>query len=147
MGEDEDFVGCLAGNLRAAARVATRLYDARLAGSGLRIGQVALLAQLRRQPGVSTSRLAQLLAIERSTVVRDVQVLERLGLVISEPNPHDRRGRQVSLTPQGHQRLAAAAPEWRSAQDLMRARLGSRSMGQLVTLAQQVVAHGDAETR
>jgi DNA-binding MarR family transcriptional regulator len=147
MGGGGDFVGCLAGNLRAAARVATRLYDARLAGSGLRIGQVALLAQLRRQPGVSTSRLAQLLAIERSAVVRDVQVLERMGLVISEPNPQDRRGRQLSLTPQGHQRLAAAAPEWRSAQDLMRARLGSRSMGQLVTLAQQVVAHGDAETR
>ena len=62
---EEDFVGCLAGNLRAAARVATRLYDARLAGSGLRIGQVALLAQLRRHPRSSTTRLAQLLAIEQ----------------------------------------------------------------------------------
>ena len=108
---------------------------------------MALLAQIRGQPGVSTSRLAQLLAIERSTVVRDVQVLERMGLVISEPNPQDRRGRQLALTRQGNQRLAAAAPEWRSSQDLMRARLGSRSMDELVTLAQQLVAHGDAEDR
>ena len=107
---------------------------------------MALLAQIRGQPGVSTSRLAQLLAIERSTVARDVQVLERMGLVISEPNPQDRRGRQLALTRQGNQRLAAA-PEWRSAQDLMRARLGSRSMDELVTLAQQLVAHGDAEDR
>jgi DNA-binding MarR family transcriptional regulator len=146
MGGDEDFAGCLAGNLRAAARVATRLYDARLAGSGLRVGQVALLAQIRRHPRSSTSRLAQLLAIERSTVVRDVQVLARMGLVISEPNPQDRRGRQVSLTPQGNQRLAAAAPGWRSAQELMRARLGSRSMDELVTLAQQVLGHGKEES-
>jgi hypothetical protein len=62
---DEDFVGCLAGNLRAAARVATRRYDARLAGVGLRIGQVALLAQVRRHGPLSASRLADLLAIER----------------------------------------------------------------------------------
>jgi hypothetical protein len=33
-------------------------------GSGLRIGQVALLAQLRRHGPLSTSQLAELLAIE-----------------------------------------------------------------------------------
>ncbi len=141
----EDFVGCLAGNLRAAARAATRLYDARLANAGLRIGQVALLAQIRRQPEVSTSRLAELLSIERSTVVRDIQVLERMGLVVSEPNPRDRRGRHLSLTRQGAQRLAAAAPEWRAAQELLRRRLGSRSVDELVALAQQVVTHCDEE--
>ena len=141
---DEDFVGCLAGNLRAAARAATRLYDARLAGSGLRIGQVALLAQLRQGP-LSTSQLAALLSIERSTAVRDVQVLERMGLVAGQPDATDRRSRQLFLTAQGEQRLAAAAPAWRSAQELMRSRLGGQEMTELVTLAQLVVAGGHAE--
>jgi DNA-binding MarR family transcriptional regulator len=144
---DEDFVGCLAGNLRAAARVATRLYDARLASAGLRIGQVALLAQIRRQPGVSTSRLAELLSIERSTVVRDIQVLERMGLVVSEPNPRDRRGRHLSLTPRGSSGWPRPHPEWRSAQELLRRRLGGRSMDELVALAQLVVTHCDEEIR
>lgn len=142
---DEDFTGCLAGNLRAAARVATRLYDARLAGSGMRIGQVALLAQLRRHGPLSTSQLAELLSIERSTAVRDVQVLERMGLVAGQPDATDRRSRQLSLTAQGEQRLAAAAPAWRSAQDLMRSRLGGQEMTELVTLAQRVVARSHAE--
>jgi DNA-binding MarR family transcriptional regulator len=142
---DEDFIGCLAGNLRAAARVATRIYDARLAGSGLRIGQVALLAQLRRHGPLSTSQLAQLLDIERSTAVRDVQLLERMGLVAGQPDTTDRRSRQLFLTAQGEQRLAAAAPAWRSAQERMRSRLGGQEMTELVTLAQLVVAHSDAE--
>ena len=145
MRADEDFAGCLAGNLRAAARVATRLYDARLAGVGLRIGQVALLAQICRHAPLSTSRLAELLSIERSTVVRDVQVLERMGLVASRPNPRDRRSRDLSLTPRGAQRLDAAAPEWRAAQASMRSQLGDRSMAELVTLAQLVVSHREAE--
>ena len=142
---DEDFVGCLAGNLRAAARVATRLYDAQLVGSGLRIGQVALLAQIRRHAPLSTSRLAELLSIERSAVVRDVQVLERMSLVCSAPNPRDRRARHLRLTPEGERRLAAAAPQWRTAQELMVGRLGSRSMAELVSLAQLVVACCEAE--
>ena len=143
---DEDFIGCLAGNLRAAARVATRLYDARLAGSGLRIGQVALLAQLRRHSRLSTSQLAQLLAIERSTAVRDVQLLERMGLVAGQPDLTDRRSRQLYLTTQGEQRLAAAAPAWQSAQELMRSRLGGQEMTELVDLAQLVVTHSETES-
>jgi DNA-binding MarR family transcriptional regulator len=145
MRTDEDFIGCLAGNLRAAARVATRLYDARLAGSGLRIGQVALLAQLRRHGRLSTSELAEFLAIERSTAVRDVQVLERMGLVAGQPDATDRRSRQLSVTAQGEQRLAAAAPAWRSAQERMRSRLGGQEVIELVTLAQLVVARSQME--
>ena len=38
-----DFVGCLAGNLRAAARVVTRAYDAALRPHGVRITQIAIL--------------------------------------------------------------------------------------------------------
>jgi DNA-binding MarR family transcriptional regulator len=145
MATDGDFIGCLAGNLRAAARVATRLYDARLAGSGLRIGQVALLAQLRRHGPLSTSQLAELVAVERSTAVRDVQLLERKGLVTGQPDATDQRRRQLFLTAQGEQRLAAAAPAWRSAQEHMRSRLGGQEMTELVTLAHLVVARSDAE--
>jgi DNA-binding MarR family transcriptional regulator len=142
---DEDFIGCLAGNLRAAARVATRLYDAQLAGSGLRVGQVALLAQLRRHGPLSTSQLAELLSIERSTAVRDVHVLERKGLVAGQPDATDRRSRQLFLTAQGEQRLAAAAPAWRSAQELLRNRLGGQEMTALVTLAQLVITRSHTE--
>jgi DNA-binding MarR family transcriptional regulator len=94
---------------------------------------------------LSTSQLAELLSIERSTAVRDVQVLERMGLVAGQPDATDRRSRQLSLTAQGEQRLAAAAPAWRSAQDLMRSRLGGQEMTELVTLAQRVVARSHAE--
>src|SRR4029453_17022013 len=126
MPTDEGFIGCLAGNLRAAARVATRIYDARLAGSGLRIGQVALLAPLPRHGPLSTSQRAELLSIERSTAVRDVQVLERMGLVAGQPDATDRRRRQLLLTAQGGQRLAAAPPAWGGAPEVVAGRIGGR---------------------
>jgi DNA-binding MarR family transcriptional regulator len=94
---------------------------------------------------LSTSQLAELLSIERSTAVRDVQVLERMGLVAGQPDPTDRRSRQLCLTAHGKQRLAAAAPAWRSAQELMRSRLGGQEMTELVTLAQLVVGRSHAE--
>ena len=63
--ESEDFAGCLAGNLRAASRLATRRYDAELRESGLRITQVAILAQVRRHDVLSISELASR-ALERT---------------------------------------------------------------------------------
>ena len=53
-----DFAGCLAGNLRAAARVVTRAYDAALRPHGVRITQVAILTTVRRLQPVTTTRLA-----------------------------------------------------------------------------------------
>jgi hypothetical protein len=42
----EDYVGCVAGHLRAAAWAITREYATELRPHGLRITHVALLAQL-----------------------------------------------------------------------------------------------------
>jgi len=137
--DEEDFYGCVAGNVRAAARVLTRIYDNELRNAGLRVTQVALLAQVRRLQPVSVGALAEALASERSAVARDLQILVRDGLVAVRANAADQRVREVRLTAAGNRRLRAAAAGWRLAQQRVHELLGARRVNDLVTLAGDVV--------
>ena len=134
-----DFVGCLAGNLRAASRLATRRYDAELRETGLRITQVAILAQLRSDT-LSIGRLAAELSSERSVIARDVAVLERDGLLSVAVDPTDRRVRNVALTKVGRARLRSAGPAWRRAQQQMREALGQALADDMLGMSRAVVA-------
>jgi DNA-binding MarR family transcriptional regulator len=108
--------------------------------TGLRITQVALLAQVRMLQPVTVTGLASALGSERSAVARDLAILERDGLVSITAMPSDLRAREVRLTPSGERRLTAAAPAWRAAQRQMAARLGAKDLDQLVRLSCALVA-------
>lgn len=135
----DDYVGCLAGSLRAATRAVTRSYDQLLRSHGVRITQVATLAQLRRLEPVSTTRLAAALGSERSGVARDVALLEAAGLVRAAVSDGDRRVKELSLTAAGAAKLDECAPAWREAQAVMRARLGDEEVRRLVGAANNIV--------
>ena len=136
----EDFVGCLAGNLRAASRLVTRRYDAELRETGLRITQVAILAQVKRGDGVTISELAAELSSERSVIARDVAVLERDGLLSVTIDSKDRRARNVALTKAGRARLRSAGPAWRRAQQQARDALGQALADDVLGVTRAVVA-------
>jgi DNA-binding MarR family transcriptional regulator len=138
MGED-DFVGCLAGNLRAAARTVSRLYDDALHKSGLRITQLAVLAQVRHSEPVTASELAAAMSAERSGTARDLKLLEGGGLVRARPRTTDRRAREYSLTDLGRSRLRQAAPALRLAQAQAREYIGAQAVDDLVALTIGVV--------
>ena len=140
LSQAEDYVGCLAGHLRAAVRVITREYDAALRPHGLRITQVAILAQLADQQPVTLSAFANSLGSDRSAVARDVAILERAGLVASAANSGDKRARDLSLTPAGRKKLTECAPAWRATQARMRERLGDADVAALVSLSDRVVS-------
>ncbi len=139
MSVEDDFVGCLAGSLRAAARTVSRLYDDALHKSGLRITQLALLAQVRRSEPVTASELAAAMSAERSGTARDLKLLEGGGLVRARPRTTDRRAREYTLTDLGRSRLRQAAPAWRIAQAQAREYIGAKAVDDLVALTIGVV--------
>jgi DNA-binding MarR family transcriptional regulator len=136
----EDYVGCVAGHLRAAARVITREYDAALRPHGLRITQVAILARLADLQPVTLTAFADALAGDRSAVARDIAILERAGFVASAPNTEDKRARDLSLTRAGLTKLSECAPAWHATQAMMRERLGDADAAALVALSDRVVS-------
>src|SRR2546423_5439587 len=100
---------CMCASVRRAARVLTKLYDASLAPSGIGIAQFDLLATIGTAEGANRTELASALAMDRTTLVRNLKVLERDGLI--EPaEGDDRRSRAVRLTEKGRTAFRRAEP-------------------------------------
>jgi DNA-binding MarR family transcriptional regulator len=113
---------CLA--IRQSARKVTRLYDEALAPSGLKVTQFSLLNAIDRVPELSVNRLADILSIDRTTMVRNLKVLQKDGLVHIAKAEADNRRRELSLTERGEAMLAEARPLWAAVQAQLVDRMG-----------------------
>ncbi|MCJ2015681.1 MarR family winged helix-turn-helix transcriptional regulator [Methylobacterium sp. J-076] len=116
-----DIDACTCGVLRRAARAATAIYDQALRPTGLRVTQFAILRILDRRGPLPVTRLAAEAGLERTTMARNLDPLERRGLVRIVAGEADARSRLTELTDAGRSALAEALPHWRGAQaDLAR---------------------------
>ena len=104
---------CLCLHVQRAARTLSRLFDEALRPVGLTSGQFSLLNALNRPAPPSIAPVAQLLAMDRTTLTAALKPLERDGLVAIAKDPDDRRNRLLSLTEKGRRILASAIPIWR----------------------------------
>ncbi|MEO1686730.1 MAG: MarR family winged helix-turn-helix transcriptional regulator [Pseudomonadota bacterium] len=129
---------CIASALRDAARRASEAYDAALAGSGLKVTQyraLALIALAEAPPSISD--LARAMGLDRSTLGRNLRILERCGLLDFEGG-EDERARHAALTPAGRAALDAARPLWAEAQASLRAALTPAEADRLLSLLARV---------
>jgi DNA-binding MarR family transcriptional regulator len=110
--EVRDACLCLA-TQRAARRLARR-FDRAFQPVGLTNGQFSALMFLAGADGASPSRLAELLAMDRTTVTALLKALARRGLVEIEAGDRDRRTRRAVVTAAGREALAKALPIWRA---------------------------------
>jgi len=107
---------CNCNALRKAARQISRLYDACLQPTGLKITQYLILAVLNEAGGSPVNALAERLDIERTAMGKMVGLLQRDAIVSIEPSPADARSRIVALTPEGRALFERAVPLWLDAQ-------------------------------
>ena len=135
--ETEDFAACadcLCLASRRAARTITRAYDAMLRPHGVRSTQFTILAVLHLKGPQSIGELADALGADRTTLTRNLALIEEQSLVSSRVGD-DPRSRIVSLMPKGRRLLAKALPAWRKAQDELTARIGTPLADSLRRLA------------
>ncbi len=105
---------CLCLHTQRAARKLARRFDEALRPLGLTNGQFSLLMALNRPDPPRLGPVAELLAMDRTTLTAALKPLERRGLLRVEPDAADRRGRRLVLTEAGLAALAAAMPVWTS---------------------------------
>jgi DNA-binding MarR family transcriptional regulator len=103
---------CLCLHVQRAARALARRFDEALRPVGLTSGQFSLLNALNRPRPPAIGPVAQLLAMDRTTLTAALKPLEREGLVAITRDPKDRRSRLLHLTRKGHEVLASAVPIW-----------------------------------
>lgn len=115
---------CAALRTRMAARKLTRAYDKALRPAGLKITQFTLLIAVEEGSAKSLTALADMLALERSSLVRNVKLLEEDGLLEAAPSGEG-RSLGLRLTKAGRKKLTQALPLWREAQTQVEDALGA----------------------
>ena len=105
---------CLCLHVQRAARALARLFDDALRPVGLTNGQFSLMMSLNRPEPPPMGPVANLLAMDQTTLTAALKPLQRRGWVDVTQNPKDKRGRLLSLTAEGKAVLAAALPIWES---------------------------------
>ena len=123
--------------VRSLSRKITQLYDDILAPSGLRGTQFSLMLMARK--GVdgapaTVSALAQRLNTDRTTLTRNLRILQQAGHIELAAG-RDARSKCVRLTPTGETALAQAQALWREAQREVRVRCGDDTVDQFQQLA------------
>ena len=136
---------CLCFNLRKAARAITRIYDGALAPVGLKATQFTVLQIASEAGGIAMSRLAGRLGMDRTTLTRNLQPLEKLGL-ISVGAGRDRRERSIRVTEAGREVLEQALPLWESAQSKLYSALGPVAFVSLLDRLDSVIVKAAAQT-
>lgn len=124
---------CICIAVRKASRKLTARYDAALEPVGINLAQFSLLRNISRHEPVSLTRLAEIVELDRSTLGRNVRVLQRMGLATIMPG-EDLREATLRLTEAGQQVLERAVPIWEGTQDEIHQRLGVAGAAQLEAL-------------
>lgn len=131
---------CCCNKMRRAARAVTKLYDEVLAPSGLQVTQFSLLRTIERlqeEPSIGT--LARATGLDRSTLGRNLRVLQKQGLLRLGPGG-DERTRLVTLTEAGRSAISRTLPLWEAAQARVGAVLGTDKQARLFALLDELEA-------
>ena len=126
--------------VRSAARHVTQLYDQCLAPLGLRATQFSILARLKRVGPMTINALAEQMVTDRTTLGRNIQPLQRNGLIKIAASATDRRAKELHLTKAGEQRLQEALKGWARAQSHFETRFGAGRAAELRAMLRAVTA-------
>ena len=126
---------CLCLASRRAARRITRTFDRALRPHGLRATQFTILVILSLRGAMTIGELAEALGAERTTLTRNLALIERASWVEIQPGEEDARSRVVTLTAKGRAVVASAFRAWRKAQEMTAASIGADGASALRALA------------
>ena len=122
----------------------TQFYGAELHGR-LEIPQFGLLSMLGQRPGCNQSALARELNLDKTTLSRNLKLMEKNGW-IEHTVSDDLRERGYRLTASGKKLLQAARPRWKRAQARFQAAMGGRWEEMWRLLDEIEMAVGSART-
>ena len=109
------FTDCYATQFRRSANAISRIYDDELRPTGLKISQFSLLRALRRLGETTMTEIAIDVALDKTTISRNIKVLIDAGWV-ETGTQEDARFKTARLSKSGTRKLVQAEVHWRRAQ-------------------------------
>jgi DNA-binding MarR family transcriptional regulator len=121
---DEDlymkFANCLILNTIQTARAVTRRYDNRLKSFGVTVIQFSVMSLIRKHENMTINALAERIAMDRSTLTRNLDVLVRKGLVV-KTRAEKGNAKVCKLTQEGDRLLDQLIPIWLQSREELQA--------------------------
>lgn len=133
-------IQCACTALKRAARIVGRAYDAGLAPAGVTVTQYAILANVQRYAPIAQMRLAAHLGLERTTLYRTVESLERQGWLAATATGEGVT-KVLALTAAGTQVLARARRAWAQVQQDFEHAFGTTRWGKFLTTLAEIQAY------
>ncbi|MCB1535209.1 MAG: MarR family transcriptional regulator [Rhodoblastus sp.] len=127
---------------RRFQQIAVAVFHAEVSAAGYELTpvQYAALAQIANEPGLDQATLASHIAHDRTTIGGVVDRLVEKGLVARAINQKDRRARELRVTDQGKQMLAAIAPAVAETQRILLSGLTEKEAAQFMKLFAKAIA-------
>ena len=117
--------GCVGTRIERLHRLVAREFEKGLRPLGLSLPQLEILAALTLyDESVRPATVAELLAVDRSTMSRNLAALQQRGWVHTTSTSSSGRSLAVAITPAGTDALASADHVWRETQRALLERLG-----------------------
>jgi DNA-binding MarR family transcriptional regulator len=115
---------CICISTRKAANALTNLYDEALEKSGIKVTQYSLLKTIDRSSEITINELSKQTKLNRTTLTRNLAILESDELIELISDPEDLRKSIVRLTKSGEKVLKKAQTSWEEVQKKAKKVLG-----------------------
>ncbi len=140
---------CIALRVRRLSRLVTGVFEEAFRAHPITVAQFTLLGAAVLEGPLQPARLARMLDLERSTLSRNLRLLEAEGLVRITGSVSG--GQRIEATERGRRVLVKALPGWRMAQERAIAALGDAAVarldGMIAALGDEAGAPGQASGR
>ncbi len=126
--------------IRRLQQMAVSVFAQECEGFDITPVQYAALVALRDNPGIDATRIAALVAIDRSTMGNVLERLEGKGFIERRANPQDKRVKLLKLSRRGARLLADCEPFVRAAQERMVEPLDAAERLQFTQMMRRMIA-------
>jgi DNA-binding MarR family transcriptional regulator len=110
-----------------------QFYDKMLEPSGLAITQFSLLVGLSIAQYPTITKMANEMIIDRTTLTRNLNVLQNRGLVKIKGSSNDKGKKDIVITTKGKELLAKAFPLWEKAQRTVIQKFGNNDYNDMLS--------------
>ena len=127
---------CVGARIRMLNRAISRIYDEEVRSHGIRFSQMNILTVVTLHGPIRPVDVGRLLSLEKSTLSRNVGLMEAKGWLASRSG--EGNSRLLEVTARGRRLLKGAEPAWRAAQARVTALLGEAASAELRRAADRI---------
>jgi DNA-binding MarR family transcriptional regulator len=130
---------CVGFRVRMMNRMVTSIYDDALSSAGLKPTQFTMLVAVANRDASRPADLAKSLAMDDSTLSRNVDRMCNKGWLKLVPD-QDRRSHLIAITESGRALIRKSYPAWQEAQEEVTRRLGADGVAALRSVLRKLRA-------